>query len=160
MSDRVCSSCKNRLPLDNFHLKSSSTGERRLICKSCVSKNHRRWYLENRLKVLGKINTYRAKNKEAIKERRKKWQEKDSYKISRTKSAKRMRIKYRQKYLAWALLSQAVLTKKVAKSDICAMCLNGNTRIEAHHEDYSRPLDVVWLCVACHKDIHKKGATQ
>lgn len=27
-------------------------------------------------------------------------------------------------------------------------------RVEAHHEDYSRPLNVRWLCVAHHKARH------
>ena len=28
------------------------------------------------------------------------------------------------------------------------------TNVEAHHPDYSRPLDVVWLCPAHHKQAH------
>lgn len=29
-----------------------------------------------------------------------------------------------------------------------------HTKVEAHHPDYSRPLDVVWLCPAHHKQAH------
>jgi len=35
----------------------------------------------------------------------------------------------------------------------CHVCKNPNTH--AHHDDYDRPLDVIWLCPQCHKDRHK-----
>lgn len=38
----------------------------------------------------------------------------------------------------------------------CQIC--GSTEnIEKHHEDYSKPLDVIWLCRIHHKHGHKKG---
>jgi len=35
-------------------------------------------------------------------------------------------------------------------------CCNGKKDIQAHHKDYSRPLDVQWLCRSCHKKNHRK----
>ena len=34
----------------------------------------------------------------------------------------------------------------------CADC--GSLRVEAHHENYDRPLDVIWLCRADHRRRH------
>lgn len=33
-------------------------------------------------------------------------------------------------------------------------CYGWCSRIQPHHEDYSRPLDVVWLCTSCHRRLH------
>ena len=43
----------------------------------------------------------------------------------------------------------------VAKGLIQPMpCLCCGEKAEAHHPDYSRPLDVVWLCPSHHKQAH------
>jgi len=38
----------------------------------------------------------------------------------------------------------------------CPRCgrRNSVSRIEAHHADYSKPLEVTWLCALCHRDTH------
>ena len=36
----------------------------------------------------------------------------------------------------------------------CCRC--GKTPVEAHHEDYSKPLDVTWLCLKCHGARHRE----
>jgi ribosomal protein S27AE len=38
------------------------------------------------------------------------------------------------------------------KKQPCAVC--GNPIAEAHHDNYSKPLDVRWLCKDCHDDVH------
>ncbi|EYD75853.1 hypothetical protein Rumeso_02635 [Rubellimicrobium mesophilum DSM 19309] len=36
----------------------------------------------------------------------------------------------------------------------CSVC--GEAKAEAHHDDYSRPLDVTWLCRRHHKQLHAR----
>ena len=38
------------------------------------------------------------------------------------------------------------------KKQTCKIC--GKKKVEAHHKDYSKPLDVVWLCHKHHMDEH------
>lgn len=38
------------------------------------------------------------------------------------------------------------------KNEPCIICGNGNT--QAHHENYSKPLEIVWLCKRCHTQRH------
>jgi hypothetical protein len=37
----------------------------------------------------------------------------------------------------------------------CARCGTKNN-IQSHHEDYSRKLDVTWLCISCHGIRHQE----
>ncbi len=41
----------------------------------------------------------------------------------------------------------------------CEMCGHraARRRPAGHHEDYARPLDVVWLCTPCHSQVHGPG---
>ncbi len=35
----------------------------------------------------------------------------------------------------------------------CEKCFKAS-KIQAHHEDYSKPLEVMWLCQSCHRKQH------
>lgn len=39
----------------------------------------------------------------------------------------------------------------------CELCSETNTI--AHHEDYSKPLDVNWYCKSCHAEVHHAKST-
>ena len=48
--------------------------------------------------------------------------------------------------------------KAISKGDLirpttCSNCKKDNGLIEASHLDYSQPLDVVWLCRSCHRQM-------
>ena len=36
---------------------------------------------------------------------------------------------------------------------VCEIC--GSPNVEAHHDDYTKPLEIKWLCKLHHKDYHK-----
>jgi hypothetical protein len=42
---------------------------------------------------------------------------------------------------------------ELVRPDACARCRTRIT-VVAHHEDYARPLEVIWLCDACHRRRH------
>jgi hypothetical protein len=53
--------------------------------------------------------------------------------------------------VARRLLNAAVQSGKVIRLP-CEAC--GNQRSHGHHEDYTKPLDVRWLCATCHRREH------
>ena len=61
--------------------------------------------------------------------------------------------KNHDKYQARYILNNALLRGEIKKGP-CDQC--GTTiRITGHHSDYSKPLDVVWLCYKCHMERDK-----
>lgn len=32
------------------------------------------------------------------------------------------------------------------------LCRDGRSSIQAHHHDYTKPLEVEWICIQCHRD--------
>jgi hypothetical protein len=54
-------------------------------------------------------------------------------------------------YEARVLLNAHIAMGKIKKGP-CRVC--GGTRIQAHHPDYNKPLEVLWLCHKHHMDTH------
>ncbi|URY10773.1 endonuclease VII [Shigella phage ESh4] len=65
---------------------------------------------------------------------------------------KQWRNKFPGKYKAHNALNNALRDGKVEKSP-CEIC--GSEKSVAHHDDYSKPLSVRWLCQAHHKQWHR-----
>jgi ribosomal protein S27AE len=65
--------------------------------------------------------------------------------------AREWRKKNPDAYKAQNAVSNAVRDGRLNKEP-CLFC--GATKVHAHHRDYSRPLDVIWLCPKCHHRLH------
>jgi hypothetical protein len=61
--------------------------------------------------------------------------------------------RYPEKKKAHEILNNAVRDGKVIKLP-CCVC--GSENSQGHHEDYSKPLDVIWFCPTHHGEHHKK----
>ena len=59
------------------------------------------------------------------------------------------------------VLEEAVEKGLIERKTSCEKCgrqdtfADGRTAIQAHHCDYNKPLDVIWLCQKCHHEWHK-----
>ncbi len=62
---------------------------------------------------------------------------------------------FMKKEAAHTYVRAAVFFGDLVKPDQCEDCGNVRKRIHAHHEDYDKPLDVVWLCTRCHGRRHR-----
>ena len=53
---------------------------------------------------------------------------------------------------AYRVVEAAIKAGILVKPDACSICgcNKDEHRIEAHHYDYTKPLDVIWLCSSCH----------
>lgn len=65
------------------------------------------------------------------------------------KRQRRYREKNAERCKAYRAVAKAIRNKTIIKPETCVRCnLRGD--IEAHHNDYSKPLKIKWLCTSCH----------
>ena len=73
---------------------------------------------------------------------------------------KKTRDKYRAEnphiVNAHAIYHAALRDGTLQRQSSCSHC-GSNRRVCGHHEDYSKPLDVMWLCASCHNYLHSKN---
>ena len=76
-----------------------------------------------------------------------------------TDRAKELRADYQQRNLPAHSAHQKVYVALQAGELTqlpCEVCDSSNS--EAHHEDYSKPLEVSWLCREHHQDLHRSAS--
>ena len=146
---KVCSKCKKRLPLKSFHKSIYHRLGRCAWCGKCFS-------------AYSKID--KAKNRERISAKHSAWYRNGGKEIVR----KNVKI-YRKKHQPWKKLPkiqrQAYAKLQNAKRrgfiipQPCEVC-GSVKQVEAHHKDYSKPLEVNWLCHIHHKLTHGRPILQ
>lgn len=76
-------------------------------------------------------------------------------KINESSINYKYRINNPEKYNARKIVFVNVRSGKLKKEN-CKIC--GNKKSEAHHKDYSKPLDIIWLCKEHHTEEHSNMA--
>jgi hypothetical protein len=132
-----CFKCEAEKPLDEFYAHSRMADGHLNKCKDCTQKDVR----QHRVK-------YPEKHREYDRDRAG-----DPKRVAmRVAQLQRHRREFPERVKARNILGNAVRDGKIRKLP-CAFC--GLTdRLEAHHHDYNKPLDVTWLCSACHSRYH------
>lgn len=108
------------------------------ICKSC----HKAVMTQRRQNKLDEIRDYD----------RRRFHENPKRRAATLACAVRWNKRNPDGYRAHYLVSNAIRDRRLFRKP-CIKC--GATKgIHAHHEDYSKPLDVIWLCTPCHSQHH------
>ena len=143
-----CKSCKKIKLRSNFWKHIQKKNGLQSYCKNCkkqlwrqytsnpinrrkVRDNHCRWY-ENGGKLIVRRNRLR-------------WQKKN----------RSWRFVPKEKRIAYTILRTSIRNGSISKPLVCSNC-GKISKIEGHHYDYSKPLDVLWLCNPCHRNVHDK----
>jgi hypothetical protein len=58
----------------------------------------------------------------------------------------------RDKYRARWLVDYHLRKGNIQKPERCEQCKKMD-KLTAHHKDYNKPLDIVWLCYECHRNV-------
>lgn len=68
---------------------------------------------------------------------------------------KNMRNEKREVFLAYCAVANAIKSGTIIRPDNCEKC-GSTVNIQAHHDDYSKQLDIKWWCTQCHSGFHRK----
>ena len=141
----LCKTCNTDKQADAFYKGQKSK------CKECTKTAVRANRLAN-------IEHYRAfdKARASMPHRvaaRAEYRKTAAYAESHEAAARKWAEKYPERRKASHIVGNSIRDGRLTPWPVCAVpdCCG---KPEGHHPDYSRPLDVVWLCDAHHKQAH------
>lgn len=123
-------------------------------CKEC----HKEKVRQNRADNVDYYRAYDAKRfreDPRVVERHRRYQRTEAGKASMRKSREKWVKENQDKRAAHVILGNAVRDGRVGKPEVCEEC-GAMGKIHGHHDDYTKPLDVEWLCQTCHFARHKE----
>ena len=135
---KTCFKCQISKPLEDFYKHSQMADGHVNKCKECNKKD----VTNNRNKNIERIRAY-DRERAKIPERKK----------TASEISKAWRMADKRRLTAHNAVARAIKSGKLVRLN-CVRCNAEKTY--AHHEDYDKPLEVVWLCQPCHKQRHKE----
>lgn len=132
---KKCSNCGAEKPLEQFQVRNASKDGFTASCKLCLKERDRIRDQKPERKAM-KDRYVKGIGRQAAERSKKKYIEKNTKKRS-------VHIK----------TGNAIRDGKLIKQP-CSVC--GNLDVQAHHCDYDKPLEVIWLCPVDHEAWHRK----
>ena len=151
---KVCRECKKNKPLIEFYKHKQMADGHLNKCIECVKSRVTKHRNEN-IERFREYDKSRSLLPHRVKARQE-YQKTENGKIA----IKKARISYIQRYpmkrAAHVIVGNAIRDGKLIAEKLCSVC-KSSINIEAHHDDYTKPLDVRWLCKKCHIFWHKNN---
>jgi len=139
----ICKTCSiTKSPID-FYISNKSR------CKKCSCASVTKHRIENidRVRAYDKLRSSMPHRVAA----RNQYQKTPAGIFSHIAANERWALNHPKRRNASIAVGNAVRHGKLLKT-LCHIC--GDVKVEGHHPDYDRPLDVVWLCTTHHKQTH------
>lgn len=162
---RKCKVCGQELPITEFY---KHAGYPDTKCKKCAIKYTKEYNKQHREEKREYRKKYYQKNKEHLIQKNKEWvkNNRDAHRENCRRSNKKhyeerldYNTKYRKnnpdKYYAHGKISSAIQQGKIIKPNQCEIC-GAEGRVEAHHNDYSKPMEIIWCCKKCHYKLDEQ----
>lgn len=147
---KTCFKCGLKKPLSDFYKHRQMADGHLNKCKECTKKDAKKHRDEN-IDWARQYDRQRANDPKRISARLAYSKtERGKNRIKAGKLAWRERNP--DKYAAHIAVRNAVRDGKLTKMP-CQIC-GSSIRVHAHHDDYSKPLEVRWLCTTHHKEWH------
>lgn len=135
-----CFKCGQQKPVDDFY-RHPQMGDGRLgKCKECTKRDVSTNYAAKR----DRYSQYEHDRNKSQSRREKRLQYQRNH-----------RRKFPEKDKARRMVARAVKSGKLLRPNFCGCCGRFG-QVQAHHTDYSKPLDVIWVCFVCHRE-HEHG---
>ena len=140
METKWCFWCDKRKDVNEFNMDRWSEDGYSAKCKLCVKEYSKK---------------YRVLNRERLREYAKssKYRKTERGRATRQKAVERYRKKNPLKFKVYSAVSYEIKNGRMERGE-CEFC-DTNNKTHGHHEEYNKPLDVIWLCPACHKKWHR-----
>lgn len=122
-----------------------------------ASRSTKKWRENNKEHMRSLVSEWEKNNKDKRKKSHQKWiaDNPEKHAESNRRRTARMRKKYPHKFLARNIVNSHLRSGKIQMLP-CAGC-GTMDHVEAHHEDYDKPLDIIWLCRGCHRMVHREN---
>ena len=149
---KTCFKCGVEKPLDDFYKHPRMNDGRLNKCKECTKayvKQHR----QDNIDRIRKYDRQRGRL-EHRKERSRQYNKRPENKARKNELSALWRERNKEKRAAHVLTGNAIRDKRLIPQP-CEVCQT-KERVEAHHDDYMKPLEVRWLCRAHHAELHRK----
>ena len=153
-NSKDCFKCGVHKPLSEFYKHKKMADGHLNKCKECTKKDTK----ENILKNHDYYREY-DKNRANLPHRvqaRSNYSQTPEGRIAAGRAKRKWCDSNLIKRSASVMVNNAIRDGKIIKRYSCEECAIDNVRICGHHDDYSQPLVVRWLCSKCHCDWHKK----